>query len=318
MLAVSTKWCPRCGAEFIARVQVCPDCGVELGTEPPGSVATRAVADGDEPRPGESVVYELHEWSEEDRSHLERLLSSGWLPGPGDRLSIFNARDRVQEDVGAAITGKSRPGIPHVWQGTDLVVPYEEQERVEAFLDQVELATIVALDPEAPKLAYDLSDLSDEQLDLVSDNLLAEEIRHGFDDETGELVVHEADEERVEAILDAIDFPDALPVDDEEDAHDADADPLAAQEAMSDLFVAADRLRKDARDPEGMTTVLTASEVAAGLPLPYGFSEADWTRLVEAATGLAALLQQDGDDDASLAATEEAADALRTLLRPYV
>lgn len=282
MLGVSTLWCPRCGAEFLARVQVCPDCEVELVSEPPPAAsdpAARAAGEDDQ------VVYELHEWPVEARQHLDRLL-----------------HDR-----------------PHVWQGTDLVVPAEDVERTDALIDEVEATMVLALDPEAPKVAYDLADLDEEQLVAISTSLADEGIPHAFDDDTGELVVHEADEERVEAILDAVDFPDALPVDDGVDGEDGDdLDPLAAQEAMSDLFVAADRLRKDARDPEGMTLVLTASEVAAGLPLPYGFSQSDWGTIVAAATDLAALVGQDRDDDAALAATEEAADALRALLRPYV
>lgn len=285
MLAVSAKWCHQCGSEFVARVETCPDCGLDLLPDPPGSSEVDAVAaspadraDG-EPGPGDQIIYPLHEWSDEARVHLERLMQ----------------------------------GRAHVWQGTDLVVPFEEQERAEAIIDQVELAMVVALDVDAPKLAYDLSDLTDGQLDEISGALLTESLPHGYDEETGELVVHETDEEKVEALLDAVDFPDALPVD--EDDGEQDVDPLAAQQAMSDLFVAADRLRKNARDPDGVLGLTAAAEVVDRLTVPYGFTEADWKVIVDRADATVALLDADDTEDETI---EEAADLLRSLLRQYV
>jgi hypothetical protein len=189
------------------------------------------------------------------------------------------------------------------------------RERAEALIDQVEVTVMLALDPDVEKLAYDLSDLDEGALLTVSDALTAEGLPHDFDETTGELVVHEADEEKVEALLDAIDFPDALPVDEDDGDNDADIDPLAAQGVMSDLFVAADRLRKDARDHDGVLSVVEASARAAGLPTPYGFDAADWQAIVDRSAAVAALIEGDEADDETI---EAAADGLRTLLRQYV
>jgi hypothetical protein len=316
MRPVSTKWCHQCGSEFVARVEVCPDCGIELSVDPPGTARERPDAGGlpehllaeDGLEPGDRLVYELHDWSVEARQHLERLLSSPMGAGLAD--PYINP---------AVIDG---PGdadlvVPHVWQGTDLVVPLLARERAEALIDQVEVTVMLALDPDAEKLAYDLSDLDEGALLTVSDALAAEGLPHDFDESTGELVVHEADEEKVEALLDAIDFPDALPVDEDgdDDDDDADVDPLAAQDVMSDLFVAADRLRKDARDHDGVLSVVEASARAAGLPTPYGFDAADWQAIVDRSAAVAALIEGDETDDETI---EEAADGLRTLLRQYV
>src|SRR5690606_1771112 len=147
----------------------------ELGTEPPGSTRTLVVEGDDgqpdlELEPGDQLVYELHEWSEEARRYLDQLLTSfGSTPtmeGAGDAQAL-----------GLGLGGR-RTAIPHLWQGTDLVVPVELREQAEALIDQVELTTLLALDPEAPKVAYDLSDLDDEQLDQIAEALAAEEIPH--------------------------------------------------------------------------------------------------------------------------------------------
>jgi hypothetical protein len=234
--------------------------------------------------PDDQVTYELHEWPAEAREHLARLLQ-GWA---------------------------------HSWQGTALTVPASDMERTDDLVTEVEASIVLALDPDAEKLAYDLSDLQEHQIFTISGSLADEGIPHEFDGETGELVVHEADEEKVEVILDAVDFPDALPVDDGAEGDgddDADVDPLAAQNAMSDLFVAADRLRKDARDPDGVLNLVAAAELAASLPLPYGFSDADWKAIVDGARGMADLIEADDTEDETI---EEEADRLRTVLRPYV
>lgn len=93
----STTFCSSCGAEYLAGVEMCADCGIPLNPEPPLPV-------GEEE--GE-VVFDLSEWSNEDRGQLERLL------------------------VGERIT--------HRWEvGSDLVVREEDADAVERVLDEVE------------------------------------------------------------------------------------------------------------------------------------------------------------------------------------
>jgi hypothetical protein len=145
----------------------------------------------------------------------------------------------------------------------------------------------------------------------------------------GALVVLEENEERVEAILDEIEFPDALPVDDGdegggagdaggEEAADAGVDSvdgLEAADVMSDLFVAADRLRRNARDADGVLTLVERADVAGRLRLPYGFSRAVWGDIVVQATAVKALLEGDEADDETIC---EHAQVLRDTLRQYV
>ena len=140
-------------------------------------------------------------------------------------------------------------------------------------------------------------------------------------------MVHEDDEERVEGLLDGIEFPDALDADaDWEDGEDDDAaagdgedeldeDRPESADLLSDLFVAADRLAHRATDAEGVLTVVDAAGVAPRVPLPYGFARPVWEGIVSQAVGLKALLEDNTSTDDQI---EDAARDLRDTLRPLV
>lgn len=285
---MGTKFCMQCAGEFIESVDVCPDCDLELVDERPTDHLDPDDAEGEL---GGQVQYELHEWATESRVMLEQLLGSA--------------------------------GIRHAWSGTDLIVSSAVEARVDALVDQVEVATLPTLDPDLPRLAYDVEDWSDEQQTLLMHALDEVAIPYEFDLD-GALVVLEVDEERIEIILDKIEFPDALAVDDTPSSDDDDEDDdegsesvdgLEAAEVMSDLFVAADRLRRNARDPEGVLTLVERAEVARRLRLPYGFSRAVWSDIVGQATTVKELLEGDDADDVDI---EEHATVLRDTLRQYV
>jgi hypothetical protein len=142
-------------------------------------------------------------------------------------------------------------------------------------------------------------------------------IAFGFD-ENDDLVVLEEDEERVETVLDQVDYNFSLDAedvaDDDEDAADED-DGLAAQDAMSELFVAADRLMHDPDDSAGVLRLTDAATTIEAIGLPYGFAPGVWADIVERAAGLRGLLEEaDSDDEAVV----ENAKELRNLLRQYV
>lgn len=167
------------------------------------------------------------------------------------------------------------------------------------------------------------------------------------------LVVHESVEAVVDGILDDLEgttdevpeevepaaVPDEIPDDDDDsddDSHDDDSDDddadgddsdgddsdgenavadggEEAQAAMSDLFLAADRLQHAPWDivlAEELAVV--ADIVGVSLP-PYGVDAATWSRIHRLA--LAVDEAADGADDA---VTAERTIALREFLRPYV
>ena len=281
---MATKFCMQCGGEFIASVDTCPDCDLDLVGEQPEDHLEGSDAEGE-------VSYELHEWAVESRVMLESLLEAA--------------------------------GIRRAWSGTDLIVPAALESQVDALVDQVEVTTLPTLDPDLPKVAYDVDDWSDEQQTMLMHALDEVAIAYEFDVE-GALVVLEENEERVEAILDDIEFPDALPIDDDategddggsDDAGNDPVDGVEAADVMSDLFVAADRLRRNARDAEGVLSLVERADIAGRLRLPYGFSRAAWSDIVVQATTVKDLLEGDDADDETIC---EHAQVLRDTLRNYV
>jgi hypothetical protein len=305
---VANKFCPECGDEFVGTVETCPDCEVPLVDEQPSDV--------DRTKTGQ-VEYELHEWAVESRVMLESLL-----------------------------TGQA---VPHAWEGTDLTVPAAFETKVDGLIEQVEVTAEPNLDPDAPKVAYDLTEWDDEQQTELIQGLDARGIPYDFDVD-GSLVVLEADDEAVDAVLDEItgddeaeaeaggdaddlvagagdeaaDATDETDDDGDDETEDdteddeligADGEELDAQQVMSDLFVAADRLRKKANDHEGVLTLVERAGVAQRMKLPFGFNRHDWDQIVEQATDLRALIEDDDSADTDITAR---AAVLRGTLHPYV
>jgi hypothetical protein len=226
------------------------------------------------------VEYHLHEWSAEHRAMLEQL-----------------------------VTGA---GVAHVWAGATMVVTAADEARVDGLLEQVELSDEVALDPMAEKTVYEVSDWSMDQLGVLLGALGDAGIPHEFDVE-GDLAVLAEDEDRVEELLDTLEFGEP------ESAIDAgESDPddgIETAEILSDLFVACDRLQNDATDHAGVLGGVDAVNRLEGRPLPFGFGPALWNDIVAQGVALRAAIEDDAVDDLDLM---DQARALRTLLRQYV
>ncbi|HEV3225316.1 MAG TPA: hypothetical protein VGZ52_00720 [Acidimicrobiales bacterium] len=209
-----------------------------------------------------------------------------------------------------------RNGIAHAWDETSLVVRVDDEAESDRLIDEADRDAF--LDSDVEQVSYELADWDDDRRGQLTETLTAAGIEHAWD-EHGELVVLEEDEDRVEAIVDAIEFPDQLAVDDDAElaAEEAlAADGLDPQDVLSDLFVAADRLMHDPLDHEGVLSLVDASRLAETLPLPYGFAPAVWNDLVAQARGLRDLLEESGDvDDEKII---DQATSLRGALRNFV
>jgi hypothetical protein len=286
------KVCPECGAEYVLSVAVCADDGTELVVAEPDEVEVAGDGAAKDPE-GEQIAYEFEEWDNQSRVLLDQLLS-----------------------------GES---IIHVWEGATLVVRAADEERVDELVEQVEVTNQPTLDPDKEQVVFELEEWPDEKRSALTEPLEEAEIPFGFD-ENDDLVVLEDDEERVEAVLDQVDYNFSLDAsevagdgdgdgDEVASAGDDGDDGLAAQEVMSELFVSADILKNDPDDSGAILRFTAAAGTVAGLPLPYGFAPGSWQEIVTLTAQLRSLLDAvDSEDEAVV----EAAKELRGVLRQYV
>lgn len=245
------------------------------------------------------------EGGEEERGELSLSgLDDLDARGSDDDDVLFELDEWPDEDRAVLATRLRSVGVSHTWEGSTLVVAPSDEAWVERIMDQVEddLAASEAGTDDDTQVAYDLSGWDDESCLALLDALSAETIPYALDAE--ELYVEAADEARVDVILAALTTGDALVL----------GGPVS-QEAMSELFVAADRLSHDAEHRDGATSLVAGARTAASSAAPYGMEAGWWDGVVARAGALADLLQS-ADPDRDLVV--ELARGLREELRPVV
>jgi hypothetical protein len=190
--------------------------------------------------------------------------------------------------------------IPHGWVGTELVVHVEHEAAADAVLEAIE-AEHGPISPIPVQLADD-PDIEQTEYDLTTWSAA---------DRAAALVVRAEDEELVEPILDAVEYPDELPPDDGDDGDTA--------EHLSELFLAADRLKSDGLDPDGVSGLAAVLDAVDPERAPYGLDRRTWAAILDDAEAIADVLVDDDLPDGER--SERVADlatALRARLRPYV
>ena len=226
----------------------------------------------------EETEYELDDWSREGRQLLERVLVAAELP--------------------------------HVWQGGLLVVRRSDEEQVDTLIDEVQVATLPTLAPGGDRVVYEVAEWVDEAKFRLADALDGADLAWEWDG-MGDLVIDGTDEETVDALIDRLDL-------DEQDTEPtaSDDDGPAASDVLNDLFVAADRLRRNARDHQGVLALVDLVGELEGLGLPYGLDRKAWTALVAEGVALRALFESEDDVDDDL--INRKAAAYRQSLHRYV
>jgi hypothetical protein len=271
-METETMWCFQCGAAYDAGVAVCVECGVGLVDAPP--LAPEEVGDLDD----EQLAYEFHDWSFESRRMLDQLL-----------------------------TGH---GIAHSWQGASMIVRAADEAAVDDLVEEVEVAALPTLDAELEHTVYEMEGWTAENQTELSNRLGVNGIAHEFD-VNGDLVVHADDEGRVDEILDDIESRLAGGEAFGDDADALDLDGLDVNELLSTLYGAADRLRRNARDSNGVLTFLDNAPTIERLRTPFGFERPAWLTVVESTRSLHDLLDADDSDDDDI---RDQAQRLRDLL----
>ena len=123
-----------------------------------------------------------------------------------------------------------------------------------------------------------------------------------------DLVVHETDEEQVELIIEEL-------LARAEESGLEELEGLEANELLSELFLATDRLRRDVHDSAGVLGAVEHGRRLAGVATPFGFAATTWRSLRDASAELVDLLESEeaSDDD-----VREHAHRLRDTLQRYV
>lgn len=175
-------------------------------------------------------------------------------------------------------------------------------------------AMLAPAEDESTELGYELEDWPVTDRGPVTAALVAADIPYRW--EAGLVLVVPTDfEAQVDQIMDSVTAEEAGDGLDGDPAGDEGADGgEEAQAAMSDLYVAADRLQHAPFDAGmGSDLKVAAAAVAESLP-PYGIDRAVWRQIQTMAATVVAGLDTGADDDQVGADTR----ALREFLRTYV
>jgi len=218
----------------------------------------------------DQLAYELHEWTGHGRSMLDGMLT--------------------------------RSDIEHAWQGATLIVREADEEAVDKAIAETEVAEMPTLDLNEPTMVYELGELEKEQHARLLRRINESGLSHAFD-HRGDLWVYESDEAKVDVVFGTLDEADAA--EREFGPGIEDADPAAI---MSDLFVAAARLRKKPNDARGIVDFVEANSMVARMTLPYGLTREVWGTVVDQSAELAEVLDgprdHESDDEVQEMATE--------------
>lgn len=263
-----------------------------------GAAGSGAAEDG----AGEWLAYEFHEWSLESRVMLEQLLT-------------------VDQVV-------------HSWQGTTLMVHESLEEAVDGLVEEVEEteeakeAIARPIGSDEPLTAFELADWPEALRGELMERLVQARVPYVLDTEGDtdpdtpdieathdaevgpvcDLLVREADEERVEVVID-----DLLAREEEADFEEMDG--LEVNSLLSDLFMACDRLRRDPRDFDGLRGVMAHARRLARVRTPFGFAAPNWRNLRTAAGDLLAMVEdEESDEDDLRELAHRMSDTLRMLI----
>lgn len=226
----------------------------------------------------EQLAYEFHEWTGQGRSVLDGMLA--------------------------------RLNIDHAWQGATLIIREADEEAVDQCVAEAEVVAMPTLDTTQPTVIYELDELDELQHGRLLRRMNEAGISHAFDRE-GALFVYERDEEKVDALFEGLDEADLS-----ERTFGPGVPGLNPVEAMSDLFVAGERLRKKPNDAKGVKGFVKIADTVEQMSLPYGIGADVWAQVVDQTMLLSGSLR--GEDRLSDDEIEEMATDLHDLLRPMV
>ena len=167
------------------------------------------------------------------------------------------------------------------------------------------------------EVAYELADWTPTQRSALTDLLDAAEIPYTWEGD-GDLIVSEADDDAVEAILDELEYGPAVEELTAADVAGAEAYDDGVSEgaygALGEVFVSSDLLMHNPESGDAAARLYRngAAVVAAGPP--FGFEAHAWRLIGAKTTTMLQLIGTEPDTEAVIAGARE----LRDLIRPHV
>jgi hypothetical protein len=197
-------------------------------------------------------------------------------------------------------------GVPHLWDGEELVVPEEIEVAVDALFDALEAEIgpfpVPLLDEDA-STEFGLDEWPFADIETLKQSLVEAEIPHAWHGRT--LLVAEDAEHVVDDLLDAIEAGEVASLDEDAEAPDG---------ALHDLFRHADRLARDPTNAGSRAVILELVPQLSPDAPPYGLAVGSWRTIVDRSVVLVARFESGADTDELTAA----ADDLRSVCRPWV
>jgi hypothetical protein len=202
-------------------------------------------------------------------------------------------------------------GVPHHWEGTELLVPELAEEFMDELFDRLESQIgpfAVVLDPDDPATEFRLEDWSASDLALVRSALTESEIPHRW--EGISVFVDPEFQDEVDDLLDAIEDGDIASIDESESENEEPPEGVLGR-----LYSIGDRLSRDAADAVARSDLFQLAAVIDPHQPPFGMPQRSWSKVVEAARGLAGAFA-DAEFDAG--EVSDLGEELRTITRPFV
>ena len=206
--------------------------------------------------------------------------------------------------------------IPHAWDGEELLVPEAAESAADAMFEQLEKEIgpfPIVLEDDAEATEFGLDEWSDTDRTVLTEALVETEVPFRWE---GTTVVVAADAEHaVDELLDAIEAGELVSADD-------NANP-APDDALSTMFLSADRLAKNPSDPDARKALLELAPLLDPKVPPYGLAHRPWAGAIRGVDAIVDLVRADADAPDDLDAEGSStmiglAQELRSLLRPYV
>lgn len=209
------------------------------------------------------------------------------------------ARARLDDDLWAQ-------NLVHAWMSGSLIVLAADEDVVDAVIETVDDELMPTFEPGAALVDYALDDYPDEARERVLHFVELAGVAHKVEGDT--LVVQERDEDEVDELFDrlATEEPERLTFGPGIEG----VDPLTV---VQDVFVAADKLRRNPSDARARRAFLDAADQAVQIPLPWGYDARFWRGVLDRCDQLNDAV---GDDDRDEVVDHARAlrDALRTVL----